>query len=30
MGTPRVLLIAFAFGLLIGVSALAQGPTYGV
>ena len=30
MGTPRVLLIAFAFALSIGVSALAQGPTYGV
>src|SRR5213594_2413928 len=30
MGTRRVLLIAFAFALLIGVSALAQGPTYGV
>ena len=30
MGTRRALLIAFAFALLIGVSALAQGPTYGV
>ena len=30
MGTRRVLLMAFAFALLIGVSALAQGPTYGV
>src|SRR5712675_2644072 len=30
MGTRRVLLIAFGFALLIGVSALAQGPTYGV
>ena len=30
MGTRRVLLIAFAFALLIGVSALAQGPNYGV
>src|SRR5712692_11749293 len=30
MGTRRVLLIAFAFALLIGVSALAQAPTYGV
>ena len=30
MGTRRVLFIAFAFALLIGVSALAQGPTYGV
>src|SRR4249920_2708464 len=30
MGTRRVLPIAFAFALLIGVSALAQGPTYGV
>src|SRR5213594_4803604 len=30
MGTRRVFLIAFAFALLIGVSALAQGPTYGV
>src|SRR6478735_2450482 len=30
MGTHKVLLIAFAFALLIGVSALAQGPTYGV
>src|ERR1700694_5739593 len=30
MGTRRVLLIAFAFAFLIGVSALAQGPTYGV
>ena len=30
MGTRRVLLIAFAFALLIGVSTLAQGPTYGV
>src|SRR5258708_11024279 len=30
MGTGRVFLIAFAFALLIGVSALAQGPTYGV
>src|SRR2546421_8339510 len=30
MGTRRVCLVAFAFALLIGVSALAQGPTYGV
>ena len=30
MGTHRVLLIAFAFALLVGVSALAQGPTYNV
>jgi len=30
MGTRRVFLIAFAFAALIGVSALAQGPTYGV
>ena len=30
MGTRRVVLIAFAFALLVGVSALAQGPTYGV
>ena len=30
MGTRRVLLVAFAFAVLIGVSALAQGPTYGV
>src|SRR6476659_6628772 len=30
MGTRRVLLIAFAFALLIGGSALAQGPTYRV
>src|SRR5262249_60748723 len=30
MGTRRVVSIAFAFALLIGVSALAQGPTYGV
>src|SRR6184192_3238939 len=30
MGTRRVFLIAFAFALLIGVSALAQGSTYGV
>src|SRR6478735_2406577 len=30
MGTHKVLLIAFAFALPIGVSALAQGPTYGV
>ena len=30
MGTRRVLLMAFAFALLIGVSALAQGPAYGV
>src|SRR5881628_1987482 len=30
MGTHRVFLIAFAFALLIVVSALAQGPTYGV
>ena len=30
MGTRRVLLMAFAFPWLIGVSALAQGPTYGV
>src|SRR6476620_1369249 len=30
MGTPRVFLVAFAFAVLIGVSALAQGPTYGV
>src|ERR1051325_4065619 len=30
MGTRRVFLIALAFALLIGVSALAQGPTYGV
>src|SRR5260370_33468739 len=30
MGTRRVLLTALAFALLIGVSALAQGPTYGV
>src|SRR5258705_11858655 len=30
MGTRRVFLIAFAFALLIGVSALAQGPTYGI
>src|SRR3954466_9253274 len=30
METRRVFLIAFAFALLIGVSALAQGPTYGV
>src|SRR5258705_12947182 len=29
MGTRRVFLIAFAFALLIGVSALAQGATYG-
>src|SRR6202171_2623534 len=30
MGTRRALLIAFAFALLIGVSVLAQGRTYGV
>src|SRR5262250_860097 len=30
MGTRRFLLIAFAFAVLIGTSALAQGPTYGV
>src|SRR5258708_17745091 len=30
MGTRRVLVIAFAFALLVSVSALAQGPTYGV
>src|SRR6516162_4421828 len=30
MGTRRVFLIAFAFALLMGVSALTQGPTYGV
>ena len=30
MGTHRVLLMACAFALPIGVSALAQGPTYGV
>src|SRR6185503_2496351 len=30
MGTRRVFLIAFAFAWLIGVSALAQGPAYGV
>src|SRR5712671_4765407 len=30
MGTRRVFLMAFAFAVLIGVSALAQGPTYGV
>ena len=30
MGTHKVLLIAFAFALPLGVSALAQGPTYGV
>ena len=30
MGTRRVLPIAFALGLLAGVSAQAQGPTYGV
>src|SRR2546425_11950149 len=30
MGTRRVFLMAFAFALLIGASALAQGPTYGV
>src|SRR4051794_41830210 len=30
MGARRVFLIGFAFALLIGVSALAQGPTYGV
>src|SRR5881394_420269 len=30
MGTRRVFVMAFAFALLIGVSALAQGPTYGV
>ena len=30
MGTRRVLFMAFAFALLIGVSALAQGPTYGI
>src|SRR4030088_2715732 len=30
MGTRRVFLVAFAFALLIGVSALAQGPKYGV
>src|SRR5258705_5924067 len=30
MGTRRVFLMAFAFPLLIGASALAQGPTYGV
>jgi len=30
MGTRRVLVVAFAFALRIGVSALAQGPTYGV
>ena len=30
MGTRRVLLIAFAFAMPLGVSALAQGPTYGV
>ena len=30
MGMRKVVLIAFAFALLIGVSALAQGPTYGV
>ena len=30
MGTRRVFLMAFAFAFLIGVSALAQGPTYGV
>jgi len=30
MGSRRVLPVAFALGLLSGVSALAQGPTYGV
>src|ERR1700741_4906108 len=30
MGRRRVFLIAFAFALLLGVSALAQSPTYGV
>src|SRR3982074_3674069 len=30
MGTRRVFLIAFAFALLIGFPARAQGPTYGV
>ena len=30
MGTRSFLLIAFAFAMLLGVSALAQGPTYGV
>ena len=30
MGSRRVLPIAFAFALLMGVSALAQGPTYGM
>ena len=30
MGSRRVLLVAFAFALLVGVSALAQGPTFGV
>ncbi len=30
MGSRKVLPIAFAFALLVGVSALAQGPTYGV
>src|SRR3954470_3051455 len=30
MGTRRVVLAAFAFAWLVGVSALAQGPTYGV
>ena len=30
MGTRRVFVMAFAFASLIGVSALAQGPTYGV
>src|SRR5882672_9304386 len=30
MGTRRVFLISFAFALLLGVSALAQAPTYGV
>jgi len=30
MGTRRVVLLACAFAVLIGISALAQGPTYGV
>src|SRR5436190_20163279 len=30
MGTRRVVQMAFAFALLIGVSARAQGPSYGV
>src|SRR5258706_12611076 len=30
MGTRRAFFMAFAFAVLIGVSALAQGPTYGV